>query len=115
MNFEEVIGKPFEKIRDEGLLLSISNEHTGKNCPANKQLLKCNLNTVTCMQWGPIGKWDVLENGVMKLASDVCELTFYKTNGLKIQCRFSKGDLRYNSGDWMTMYIANKPEYSMCK
>lgn len=43
------------------------------------------MSTVVTMSWGPIGEWDVLDNGVMKLASDVCELTLYKTNGMKIQ------------------------------
>lgn len=115
-NVSEVMGKDvFEKLRDNGNLLAISNTHNGKNCPANKQLLKCNLDTVTCMQWGPIGQWDTLDNGVLRLASEVCELVFYKTNGLKIQLRFSRGDLRYVAGDWMTMYLANKPEYQMLK
>ena len=113
---QEKMGKDvFEQLREEGNLLSITNNHNGKNCPRDKQLLKCNLDTVTCMQWGPIGHWDTLDSGVLRLESDVCELAFYKTNGLKIQCKFSKGDLRYVDGNWMTMYIAKKPDYSMCK
>ena len=113
MNCKEIVGKAqFEKARDEGFLLSLSNDHNGKNCPAGKQLIKCNLNTVSAMSWGPIGEWDVLDNGVMKLASDVCELMFYKTNGMKIHVAFSKGDFRYQVGDWLTMYAAKKMEVS---
>jgi hypothetical protein len=113
MSHKEIVGKAqFEKARDEGLLLALSNEHNGKNCPARKQLIKCNMNTVVTMAWGPIGEWDVLDNGVMRLESDVCELTLYKTNGMKIHVSFSKGDLRYNVGDWMTMYSAKKMEVS---
>lgn len=113
MNCKEIVGKvQFEKARDEGFLLSLSNDHNGKNCPAGKQLIKCNLNTVSAMSWGPIGEWDVLDNGVMKLASDVCELMFYKTNGMKIHVAFSKGDFRYQVGDWLTMYSTKKMEVS---
>jgi hypothetical protein len=46
---------------------------------------------------GPIGELDTLDNGVMKLASDVCELTLYKTNGMKVHVGFSKGDFRYQN------------------
>lgn len=111
MNSKDVIGsEQFAKARDEGLLLSLSNEHNGKNCPSGRQLIKCNMSTVVTMSWGPIGEWDVLDNGVMKLASDVCELTLYKTNGMKIQVSFSKGDFRYQVGDWLTMYSKKKIE-----
>jgi len=113
MNCKEIVGKAqFEKARDEGFLLSLSNDHNGKNCPTGKQLIKCNLNTVSAMSWSPIGEWDTLDNGVMKLASDVCRVTFYKTNGMKIDVSFSKGDFRYQVGDWLTMYAANKMEVS---
>ena len=44
----------------------------------------------------------------MRLASDVCELTIYKTNGMKIHVGFSKGDFRYQVGNWLTMYAAKK-------
>ena len=113
MNYKEIVGKDqFAKARDEGFLLSLSNDHNGKNCPTGKQLIKCNMNTVVTMSWSPIGEWDTLDNGVMKLASDVCELMFYKTNGMKIHVAFSKGDFRYQVGDWLTMYAAKKMEVS---
>lgn len=113
MNTKEIIGSDvFTKARDEGLLLTLSNEHNGKNCPAGKQLIKCNMNTVVTMAWGPIGEWEVLDSGVMKLASAECGLTLYKTNGMKIQISFSKGDLRYSVGDWMTMYATKRMEVS---
>lgn len=113
MNCKEIVGKDqFEKARDEGFLLSLSNDHNGKNCPAKKQLIKCNMNTVVTMAWGPIGEWDTLDNGVMRLESDVCELTLYKTNGMKIHVGFRKGDFRYQVGDWLTMYAAKNMEVS---
>ena len=113
MNTKEIIGSDkFVTARDEGFLLALSNEHNGKNCPSGKQLLKCNLNTVSAMEWSPIGEWDTLDSGVMKLASDACGLTFYKTNGMKIHVAFSKGDFRYQVGDWLTMYPKKKIEVS---
>ena len=113
MNCKEIVGKDqFAKARDEGFLLSLSNDHNGKNGPTGKQLIKCNMNTVVTTAWGLIGEWDVLDNGVMKLASDVCECTLYKTNGMKIHVAFSKGDFRYQVGDWLTMYVAKKMEVS---
>ena len=37
MNYKEIVGKDqFEKARDEGFLLSLSNDHNGKNCPVGK-------------------------------------------------------------------------------
>ena len=113
MNHKEIEGEDkFAKARDEGFLLSLTNDHNGKNCPSGKQLIKCNMNTVVTMTWSPIGEWDTLENGVMKLASNTCELSLYKTNGMKIHVAFSKGDFRYQVGDWLTMYAAKKMEVS---
>ena len=113
MNHKEIVGEDkFAKARDEGFLLSLTNDHNGKNCPSGKQLIKCNMNTVVTMTWSPIGEWDTLENGVMKLASNTCELSLYKTNGMKIHVAFSKGDFRYQVGDWLTMYAAKKMEVS---
>ena len=79
--------------------ISLSNDHNGKNCPAKKQLIKCNMKTVVTMSWGPIGEWGTLDNGVMRLTSDVCDLTIYKTNGMKVHVIFSKCDFRYQVGD----------------
>ena len=113
MNQKEMIGnEQFEKLRDEGLLLKPTNEHNGKDCPIGKQLIKCNLTSVVTMKWDPIGEWDTMENGVMKLVSDVCRLELFKTNGMKIQIEFSKGDFRYQVGDWLTMYSQKKMEVS---
>ena len=33
------------------------------------------MNTVVTMSWGPISEWDTLDNGVMRLASEVYYLT----------------------------------------
>lgn len=113
MNCKEIVGKDqFEKARDEGFLLSLSNEHNGKNCPSKKQLIKCNMKTVVTMAGGPIGEWDTLDNGVMRLASEVCDLTLYKTNGMKVHVSFSKGDFRYQVGDWLSMYATKTMEVS---
>jgi hypothetical protein len=55
MNCKEIVGKDqFTKARDEGFLLSLSNDHNGKNCPTGKQLIKCNMNTVVTMAWAQL-------------------------------------------------------------
>lgn len=113
MNQKEILGNDqFEKLKEEGLLLTPTNEHNGKDSPAGKQLIKCNMNYVDIMKWDPIGEWDTMENGVMKLNSDICRLELYKTNGIKLQIEFSKGDFRYQVGDWLTMYSRKKMEIS---
>jgi hypothetical protein len=113
---EKTIGEEvFTKLRDAGELLALSNNHNGKNCPAGKKLVKCNMNTVVTMVWGPIGKWDTLDNGVLRLASAECYLTLYKTSGLKLDIQFSQGDLRYAVGDWLTMYMRDAPKSQMLK
>jgi hypothetical protein len=58
MNYKELVGKDqFKKARDEGFLLSLSNDHNGKNCPVKKQLIKCNMNTVVTMSWAQLASW----------------------------------------------------------
>lgn len=112
MSLKENVGSDYEKLRDEGLLLSRTNEHNGKECPAGKQLIKCNMTTVVTMKWDPIGEWEHMENGVMKLTSDLCFEELITSNGMKITVRFSKGDFRYQEGDWLTMYTQKKMEIS---
>lgn len=102
---EKVLGENFDKLRDAGELLSISDHHDGHNCPTGKSLVKCNKALIGCLAWGPIGKWEMLDNGVLRLESDVCELTVYRSNGVKIEMSFSKGDLRYSTNEFLTCYL----------
>ena len=109
---EKTLGEEvFSKLRDAGELLAISDVHNGKNCPAEKTLLKCAKSSIACMMWSPIGKWETLDNGVMRLSSPTCYLNVYKNNGLKITLNYTEGDLRYSTDDYITSYLAKEPEF----
>jgi hypothetical protein len=109
---QKTIGEEaFVKLRDAGELLAISDVHNGKNCPAEKTLLKCAKASIACMMWNPIGKWETLDNGVMRLSSSICELTVFKNNGLEIKLSYTEGDLRYTTDDYITSYLAKTPQF----
>ncbi len=105
--------KTFARLRDAGELLAISDHHDGKNCPAGKTLTKCNQALIGCIQWGPIGIWKMLDNGVLRLESETCGVTVYRTNGVKIVFKFSKGDLRYTTKEFLTCYSTTPAEFTV--
>ena len=110
---EKILGENFDKLRDAGELLAISDYHDGQNCPAGKTLTKCNQALIGCIQWNPIGKWEMLSNGVLRLVSDTCGVTVYRTNGVKIVFSFSKGDLRYTTKEFLTCYSTKPAEFTV--
>lgn len=112
---DKVDTETFAKLRDAGELLTLSDAHNGKNCPAYKTLLKCSKESIACMMWNPIGKWDTLDSGVMKLASRECYLIVYKKNGLQIKVNYSEGDFRYSTDEYITSYVAKVPQFNMTK
>ncbi len=112
---DTIDNETFLKLRDAGELLALSDNHNGKNCPADKTLLKCAKESIACMMWNPIGKWDTLDSGIMKLASTTCYLTVYKKNGLQIKVSYSQGDFRYSTDDYFTSYVAKAPQFEMMK
>lgn len=99
-------------LKDKGLLLSPTREHTGLTCPSTHKLIRCNMDTVVTMEWDPIGEWAPTENQVLKLRSKQCGLTLYKTNGMKIHIGFQEGDYRYQVDNWLVMYAQRKMEVS---
>ncbi len=100
------------ELKDKGLLLSPTKENTGITCPSGYKLIRCNLDTVVAIEWNPIGEWAPTENQVLRLRSKQCEVTFYKTNGMKIHIGFQEGDYRYQVDNWLVMYAKNKMEVS---
>ncbi len=112
---EKLDKETFAKLRDAGELLTLTDSHNGKTCPAYKTLLKCAKSSILCMVWNPIGKWDTLDNGVLKLASRECYLTIYKAGGFQIKLNYSQGDFRYSTDDYITSYLAKVPQFGMTK
>lgn len=80
--------------------------------PPEKQLIKCNMNTVVTMAWDPRGKWQLKDNGVLILESRIANLTLHKINGMRLDVSFSEGDLRRQRGDWLSMYVTKRMEVS---
>lgn len=101
----------FTKLRNTGELLTLSDRHNGKNCPDNKTLLKIAISSITAIRWNPIGQWDTLDSGVMRLSSRQCGCWIIHGK-VKTQLNFTQGDLRYTTDDFFTSYIAQHPKTS---
>jgi hypothetical protein len=101
---EEVI----EALRETPFSIQHSFETSG--APPGYKVYKINLHRVRCMEWDPIGRWEVLPNMVLRLTRSPCELLIMYVDGFQQKFSFQEDDYRYITEGWMVVYTKTKAQ-----